>query len=144
MIQKIILTTVCWSLIVSICYAVVKIEDGLYEELYDSGVVRRVLTFKDNIQSGPFNVFSEQGVLIGEGYYLNGQLEGIARMYYDNKNPKAEDFKALHKILAPQSKRKHDFVDYSELKSDVKKAAEIGIDSKWYEKWGTNIPNIIT
>lgn len=88
--------------------------------------------------------YNRAGLLPKELLYAGQLEEQVYKTWRDNnKNPKAEDFKALHKILAPQSKRKHDFVDYSELKSDVKKAAEIGIDSKWYEKWGTNIPNII-
>jgi hypothetical protein len=70
--------------------------------------------------------------------------EEVYRVWADNnKNPKAKDFQQLYKKLSPTSKKNHPFVDYSTLKKEVKDAAQTGIDSRWYERWGLEMPNII-
>ena len=60
------------------------VEDGLYKELYESGQVKRLITFENELPNGPFNVYYEDGKLKGEGLYVNGVLQLKARTYYPN------------------------------------------------------------
>jgi len=74
-----------------------------------------------------------------------GEIENSLYTTYQqtNGNPTAKDFKAVLKSFAPRSKKDHNLVDYASLKTDFKEAMESGIDYLWYEKWGTNIPNLV-
>ena len=88
--------------------------------------------------------FSKAGLTPRDVLFAGNVEEEVYKLWIDTgKNPTAQDFRRLHKILAPQSKRKNNFVDYSQLKRDVKDAAEAGIDSMWYTRWGINLPNIV-
>jgi len=88
--------------------------------------------------------FSKAGLTPKDVLFAGNVEEQVYKLWIDTgKNPTAQDFRRLHKILAPQSKKKNDFVDYSQLKKDVKDAAEAGIDSMWYTRWGVNLPNIV-
>ena len=88
--------------------------------------------------------FSKAGLTPKEILYAGKVEEEVYKLWIDtNKNPTAKDFQRLHKILAPKSKKKNNFVDYSELKRDIKDAAEAGVDSMWYTRWGINLPNIV-
>ena len=88
--------------------------------------------------------FSKAGLTPRDVLFAGNVEEQVYKLWIDTgKNPTAQDFRRLHKILAPQSKKKNDFVDYSQLKKDVKDAAEAGIDSMWYTRWGVNLPNIV-
>ena len=57
------------------------IEDGLYKELYDTGEVHRLITYKNGGPNGAFNTFYKNGQLLGEGLYVNGVLEKKAIGY---------------------------------------------------------------
>jgi len=88
--------------------------------------------------------FSKAGLTPRDVLFAGNVEEQVYKLWIDTgKNPTAQDFRRLHKILAPQSKRKNNFVDYSQLKRDVKDAAEAGVDSMWYTRWGVNLPNIV-
>lgn len=88
--------------------------------------------------------FSKAGLTPRDVLFAGNVEEQVYKLWIDTgKNPTAKDFRRLHKILAPQSKRKNNFVDYSQLKRDVKDAAEAGVDSMWYTRWGVNLPNIV-
>jgi len=66
------------------------IEDGLYEEFYPSGELRRLITYKDNQPDGPFNSFAKTGEKVGEGAFVNGELSGKAIGYHLNGIPSTE------------------------------------------------------
>ena len=83
--------------------------------------------------------------LVPKNVLYGGKIEEeVYRVWADNnKNPKAKDFQQLYKKLSPTSKKNHPFVDYSTLKAEVKDAAQTGMDARWYERWGLEMPNII-
>ena len=89
--------------------------------------------------------FNRSGLTPENLIFLEGDIENeVYKVWRDNnKNPTAKDFKDLHKILAPQSKRKHDFKDYAELKKDVRRAVKMQYDDKWYARWGMSMPSIV-
>jgi hypothetical protein len=99
-------------------------------------------TIPEPIQEQPS--YNRAGLVPSNVLYGGKIEEEVYRVWADNnKNPKAKDFQQLYKKLSPTSKKNHPFVDYSTLKKEVKDAAQTGIDSRWYERWGLEMPNII-
>ena len=60
------------------------IEDGVFKEFFDTGEVKRIVTYKDSKLNGYFNSFYKSGKLKGEGLYVDDHLEEKARGYYPN------------------------------------------------------------
>jgi hypothetical protein len=87
--------------------------------------------------------FSKAGITPENILFPGATEEALYSTFVDtNRNPKAEDIQAVHKAFHPK-KQSPDFVDYSQLKSDVRDAVRSNIDYLWYERWGNGIPNIV-
>ena len=66
------------------------IEDGVYQELYPSGKLRRRLSYQHHQLNGPFQSFDEEGHKIGEGYYENDLLIDKAMVFSRSGTRRAE------------------------------------------------------
>ena len=89
--------------------------------------------------------FSRAGLNPRDLIYIDGVIEEqVYKVWRDNNmNPTAKDLRELFKILAPQSKRKHKFVDFVQLKREVRRAAKKGYEINWYAAWAANVPHIV-
>lgn len=67
-----------------------EIPDGPVLELYSSGQIRNILTFRDGKRNGPAIGFYESGKLRTEGTNRDGNPNGIGIVYYENGRVKAE------------------------------------------------------
>ena len=108
------------------------------------------LEFQDSSRKGKryakdIPSFSRAGLNPRDLIYIDGVIEEqVYKVWRDNNmNPTAKDLRELFKILAPQSKRKHKFVDFAQLKREVRRAAKKGYEINWYAAWAANVPHIV-
>ena len=100
----------------------------------------RLLT--DQINSTP--KFSRAGITPSNILFPGATEEAVYNEYKNtNGNPKAENFRAALGAFSPTKAKRHDFVDYSQLKADLRDAVKKNMDYLWYERWGNGIPTIV-
>jgi len=61
-------------------------QDGIYNEYYDSGVLRSTLSVSNNNLNGVCKFYYETGILRREGTFVNGKEEGTSKLYNNTGN----------------------------------------------------------
>lgn len=59
-------------------------------EFYRNGRLASLNTYVDGFPDGPQQLWTETGVLIGDGIRRHGSLVGVQRQWYDSGAPKVE------------------------------------------------------
>ena len=59
--------------------------DGLYEEFWENGQLRRKETLKDGERDGPYEDYDENGQLEEKSSYKDGELDGPYEDYYNGQ-----------------------------------------------------------
>lgn len=65
-------------------YMVNKKRTGIWKEYTEDNWVRFEWTYKNNIKDGPYICFRKNGQVEATGFYKNGQLDGILKVYDEN------------------------------------------------------------
>ena len=136
-------------------YALTQVLNGKKGQLRDRGISARTRNRLDNeiydlqqeieqLENLDAPSYNKAGLTAKQLLYAGDIEDAVYKLWYEeNGNPTAEDFQKLFKEIAPQSKRKHKWKDYKQLRKQVRDAYKKGYNDRWYEDWGINVPNII-
>ena len=62
------------------------LRQGLYEQFYENGQLRRRCTYKDGKLNGLYKSFHENGKLEERFTFKNDELDGLYELFYENGN----------------------------------------------------------